>query len=158
MNSENYVKPIAVAVIEPDNVDTETGMMLFSHGWGGNRFQHQDKMEYTADRFNLICLSAEYRQSGYDFNPVTGKGSYVPYDASFHQVFDTLNALRHMLDLRPKTNRRRLFHYGGSQGGHIALLSAIYAPQTFAFIYASCPVTHLGREQQEWAGRTFQCR
>ena len=154
-NSVNYTKPITVLVLEPDRITPETGVMLFTHGWGGNRFQHEDKMRASADAFNLVCLSVEFRQSGYDFNPVTGRGADMPYDASFYQVFDVLNGLRYMLDLRPTLNRRRLFHYGGSQGGHIALLSTLYAPHTFAFIYASCPATYLDSEIRLWPGRSF---
>jgi dipeptidyl aminopeptidase/acylaminoacyl peptidase len=59
------------------------------------------------------------------------------------------------VDLYPQVDRSRLFHYGGSQGGHIALLSAAYAPGTFAWVYAASPVTHLAPQMQEWAGRTF---
>lgn len=155
VNSENYTKPITVLVVEPETLTPETGAMLFTHGWGGSRFQHEDKMLYAAEPYNLVCISVEYRQSGFDFNPVTGLGSYLPYDASFYQVFDVLNGLRTLLDLRPNLNRKRLFHYGGSQGGHIALLTALYVPRTFAFIYASCPLTHLDTEIRLWPGRSF---
>jgi dienelactone hydrolase len=130
--------------------------MLFTHGWGGNRFQHQDKMEYSVELFNLVCVSVEYRQSGYDFDSVKGQGSYRPYDGSFMQVFDVLNGLRKVLELYPAVNRKRLFHYGGSQGGHITLLSSIFAPNTFAFVYASCPLTRLTEPLVEWTGRCFE--
>ena len=112
-------------------------------------------MEYACDRHNLICISAEYRQSGYDFDPIGGSGSLVPYDTSFYQVFDVLGALRSVLTLYPAVNRRRIYHYGGSQGGHIALLSAIFAPGTFAFVYASCPMTHVDDDREQEAGRSF---
>jgi len=52
-------------------------------------------------------------------------------------------------------NRQRLFHYGGSQGGHLALLSAIYAPNTFAFVYAASPLTHLVQDMIIESGRSF---
>lgn len=155
LNTDSYTKPIRALVITPDNLTPNTGAMLFTHGWGGNRFQHQDKMEATADKYDLVCVSTEYRQSGYEHNPVTGLGATRPYDASLYQTLDTLNALRTVLDTTPGLNRNRLFHYGGSQGGHIALLSTIFAPATFAFVYASCPVTHLEPKMQEWAGRLW---
>ncbi len=155
VNSENYSKPITMFVISPDNIDSQTGAMLFTHGWGGNRFQHRDKMEYTADEFNLVCISVEYRMSGYDFNPVTGLGAQVPYDGSFYQVFDVLNGLRFVLTLIRKINRNRLFHYGGSQGGNIALLSSIFAPNTFGFIYASCAISYFDEVHKQWSGREF---
>lgn len=155
INSESYSKPITVLVITPDNINSETGAMLFTHGWGGNRFQHQDKMEYTVDEFNLVCISVEYRMSGYDFNPVTGLGAYRPYDGSFMQTFDVLNGLRFVLALIPQINRKRIFHYGGSQGGCISLLSSIFAPDTFAFIYASSAISYFDDVHKEWTGREF---
>jgi len=99
LNTEFYSKCIAALIVAPDKISFSKGAMLFTHGWGGNRFQHQDKMDYTADKFDLICISTEYRQSGYDFDPIRGAGSYVPYDASFYQVVDCLSALRYVLDM-----------------------------------------------------------
>ena len=34
-NSEYYAKRLTALVIEPDTLGPETGVMLFSHGWGG---------------------------------------------------------------------------------------------------------------------------
>ena len=154
-NSETYPKMITALIISPDKINPDTGAMLFTHGWGGSRFQHQDKMEYTTELFNLVCISVEYRQSGYDFDPVKGAGAYLPYDASFYQVTDVLNGLREVLALHPELDRSRLFHYGGSQGGHIALLSSIFAPDTFAFVYTSSALVKLTDDIQPWAGRAF---
>ncbi len=155
LNSVSYAKTLHGLVLTPDQIRPGTGAMLFSHGWGGSRYQHEDKMEAAAEAFDLVCLAVEYRQSGYDFDPVTGSGWQVPYDASFMQVFDVLNGLRRILALYPAVDRQRLFHWGGSQGGHLALLGACYAPQTFAWVYATSPVSHLGAAMQEWAGRAF---
>jgi predicted esterase len=110
-------------------------------------------MEYTVDKFNLVCVSTEYRQIGYDFNPVTGRGSSMPYDISFLQTFDVLNALRETLRFYPKISRKRLMHYGVSQGGHICLQSLIFAPNTFAFGYASSPFVRITDRKLKWAGR-----
>lgn len=150
VNCEAYAKPIRALVMEPDSPGAATGAMLFTHGWGGNRFQYQDTMAFTCDEFDLVCVSVEYRGSGYEADPVKGNGWVLPYDAGFYQVFDVLNGLRAVLDIHSGLNRKRLFHYGGSQGGHICLLSAIFAPQTFAFIYAASPITRL--DLPRWAG------
>jgi len=74
---------------------------------------------------------------------------------SFLQVFDVLNGLRFFLQIREGINRKRIFHYGASQGGHICLLSSIFTPDTFAFIYASSPIVRLTSTYIEWAGREF---
>lgn len=155
LNSEAYSKPIRVLVMAPDRIGADTGAMLFTHGWGGNRFQYERAMVYTVERFDLVCVSVEYRQSGFDFDAATGRGALRPYDASHYQVADVLNGLRVALKREPGVNRRRLFSYGGSQGGHICLLNAIYAPNTFAFLYAACPLTHLDERFQVAAGRAF---
>ncbi|MFA5865516.1 MAG: prolyl oligopeptidase family serine peptidase [Phycisphaerae bacterium] len=152
-NSILNSKSITSLVLEPDSVGLGTGIMVFTHGWGSNRYQNLEKMEFTCERFNLICLSVEYRQSGYDFDPMTGMGADTPYDASFYQVFDVLNVLRSVLALHPEIDRHRLFHHGLSQGGHIALLSSVFAPNTFRFVYASCPITHLSPKIMQWVGR-----
>jgi len=151
-------KPICMLVIEPDEVGPRTGCMLFTHGWGGNRYQYEEMMAYAVDAFDLVAVSVEYRQSGYDFDPVRGEGADLPYDASFYQVFDVLNGLRRILSLRPGIDRSRIFHYGGSQGGHIALLGSIFAPNTFAFVYAACPITHMDLDGPLDPGRDFSER
>ncbi len=155
VNSLNYSKPIRALALLPQQIDSNCGFMLFTHGWGGNRFGHLEIMKKVAEEQRLICLSCEYRMSGYDFNEVSGSGSYIPYDASFLQVFDVLNMLREALLLFPQANQRRIFHYGGSQGGHIALLSAIFAPQTFNAIYSSSAITWLSPKKVSWTGRIF---
>lgn len=154
-NTEIYPKPITALVIEPDNIDLNTGSMLFTHGWGCNRFQHQDKMEYAADMFNLTCVSVEYRQSGYDFDQYKGSGALIPYDGSFYQTADVLCGFREVISRYPSLDRGRLFHYGGSQGGHIALLGSLIAPKTFAFVYSSCAPVKFTGIIQTWAGRYF---
>jgi predicted esterase len=158
VNSIHYTKNITAVVMIPDTVTGKTSFALFTHGWGGNRFQHIDKMEATCESENRICVSAEYRMSGYDFDPVTGWGAYIPYDAGFMQLFDVLNCLRYVYQLYPSCDRSRTVHYGGSQGGWMALLSAIYAPKTFAAIYASSPLTRLTVQEIGWAGRSFEDR
>ena len=139
--TKDYVKKITVLAVAPDKFDDRTGAMLFCHGWGGNRLQHLDKMKATADKYNLICISPEFRMSGFDYDSVGGNGWYKPYDLSFYQTFDALLALRFLLELHPNLNRRRIFAYGGSQGGHLVLLCGIYAPNTFAAIYSSSAMT-----------------
>jgi len=155
VNCPGCPKPITALVVEPDRIDKNTGAMLFTHGWGCNRFYDVDKIEYSCDRFNLVCVSVEYRDCGYEFNPATGAGYCRPYDTSFYQVFDVLNGLRTVLAIHRDLNRKRLFHYARSQGGHIALIGSMFAPKTFAFMYLSSPITHLDKNILTWPGREF---
>lgn len=155
VNTVHYSKPVTACVVVPQAVGRHTGVLLISHGWGGNRLDYLPTMEYAADAFDLVCLSVEFRGSGYDFDPVAGRGAVNPYDAGFLQVFDVLAGLRAVLDLFGGLDRGRIFHYGGSQGGHLALLSGVYAPSTFAALYATSAVVFIGPEQAGWAGRAF---
>ena len=157
-SSDNFKptpKEITALVIEPDNMNKGTGAMLFSHGWSCNRFMDQDVMEYAADAYNVVCVSAEFRQSGYDFNPRTGAGFSAPYDLSFYQTFDSAGALRHILSTKNNLNRKRIYAYGLSQGGHIALLLSIFAPDTFVFVNAVASLTRPTEWYQMLAGREF---
>jgi pimeloyl-ACP methyl ester carboxylesterase len=148
-------KPITALVCEPDVITPETGAMLFSHGWGGTRFNDLGKIGEACEPYNLVCIAVEFRQSGFDYDATRGSGWDCPYDLSFYQLFDVLNGLRTVLALRPGLNVQRLFHYGGSQGGHLALLGAIMAPSTFAAVYASCAATYVEAHFLAWAGRDF---
>ena len=154
-NTALSVKPITALVCEPDRIGPDTGAMLFTHGWGGNRYGDLGKIVEACEQYDLVCISVEFRQSGYDYDATRGSGWDCPYDLSFYQLFDVLNGLREVLRLRPELNMKRLFHYGGSQGGHIALLSAIVAPKTFAAVYSSCGATFVEPHFLEWAGREF---
>jgi len=154
-NTADCAKSITALVCEPDVIGPETGAMLFSHGWGGTRFNDLGKIGEACEPYNLVCIAVEFRQSGFDYDPRGGSGWDCPYDLSFYQLFDVLNGLREVLALRPGLDTRRLFHYGGSQGGHLALLGAIAAPRTFAAVYASCAATFIAPHFLTWAGRDF---
>ncbi len=155
VNVAGCPKPITALVIEPDRLTKNTGVMLFTHGWGCNRYYDVDKIEFTCERCNLVCVSVEYRDCGYEFNPATGSGYCRPYDTSFYQVFDVLNGLRTVLNTHPMVDRKRIFHYARSQGGHIAQIAAMFAPHTFAGLLLSSPITHLDANILTWPGRDF---
>ena len=153
-----YPKPIRALVVSPDAPDASTGAMLFCHGWGCNRFQHQDKMEVAAEQYNLVCVAPEYRMSGYDYDPLGGAGFFQPYDLSFRQTFDALQSLRMVLETNPALDRTRIFAYGASQGGHIVMLGSIFAPGLFASVMAGSSTCHVPEEDEHLfnlAGRTF---
>jgi dipeptidyl aminopeptidase/acylaminoacyl peptidase len=113
------------------------------------------KITEVCEPFDLVCVAVEFRHSGFDHDASRGTGWDCPYDLSFYQLFDVLNGLREVLALRPGINTRRLFHYGGSQGGHMALLGAVVAPRTFAAVYSSCGAAYVEPHFLGWAGREF---
>lgn len=160
ITSENYrhKQSITSLCMVPEKVDEDPGIMLFVHGWGGNRFQNQPMMEYVCDKYNLVCISPEYRQSGHAFDAQKGIGYSKPYDASFQQVFDSLNVLRFYIDIFGNIYRNRIYNMGQSQGGQIVLLCSIFAPNTFAFTNPYCPMTHLDEPKIALTGRDFSER
>ncbi len=126
----------------PDPVTPETGFLLVVHGLGNHRFQYAAMMADFSARFNLICVSPEYRDSGRDSG--RGKiGGRDPYDFSHLQVADALNCLRRVKLDFPRCDPSRTFAWGGSQGGHIVLLAAEFAPNTFALAINACGITDM---------------
>lgn len=145
-------KSLQVHVVQPPLTPT-TGLLHMAHGWGGNRFQYRTLQHDWAARYNLVCCATEFRQSGYDFDPQRGSGWEVPYDASFYQVLDCLNAMRTVLAVLPGLDRGRLYAFGGSQGGHLALLMAAWCPRTFALVGAASSVADIAPYAERWGGR-----
>lgn len=154
-NTVHYAKRITAWVVAPDQLTPDTGLLHCCHGWSGNRFQYTDLMRDFANRYNLLCVATEFRQSGYDCDPVTGLGSCIPYDASHIQVIDCLNAVRETLRVFPNLNRQRLLAFGGSQGGHITMLMAIFAPQTFAVAISGSGIAWIDQVRIDWARHDF---
>jgi predicted esterase len=154
-NSEHYAKRITVLVVCPETMDDEIGLMHFCHGWGNNRFQYAEMQREFAERYNVVGIATEFRQSGYDFDPTTGVGAYLPYDHSHMQVIDCLNAVRVTLEMYPNLNKDRILLYGGSQGAHISPLMTVFAPDTFALLIAACGISQVDALRQRWAGRHF---
>lgn len=148
-----FAKPIICRVVAPDVLDARTGAMLFLHGWGGNRFQYQDMMRDFVPRYNVVGIAPEYRQSGYDADPVAGHGTVIPYDFSHFQVIDSLGSLLTVLKAVPGLNKRRLHVFGGSQGSHIAGLCTVFAPNTFALTICACGICYPTPERFENSGR-----
>ncbi len=123
----------------PDEMNGETGFMLVVHGHGNNRFQYRNMMLDFCNRYNVICVSPEYRDSGRD-SGVGERGCREPYDGSHLQVVDTLNCLRKVhLDF-PDCDKLRTIAWGGSQGGLIVMLSTVFAPKTFGLTIECCGI------------------
>lgn len=140
-------RTIIAAIAEPPEVTASTGFLLIMHGYGNSRFQYAETMKRWALRYDCICVSPEYRHAGYDADPNTGKGATDDYDFSHLQLIDCLNAYRAARLKYPQADGGRRYVWGGSQGGHLALLISAFAPRTFALGVDACGVTHLWREQ-----------
>ena len=110
-------------------------------------------MRAFVPRYNLVGIAPEYRQSGYDADPVAGRGTVIPYDFSRFQVLDCLGSLLAVLRATPSIDRRRLHVFGGSQGGHISALCTVFAPNTFALTICACALFTPTDDRFERSGR-----
>jgi len=98
-------------------------------------------MKDFSNRYNVVCVSPEFRDSGFDASP-DGIGIKQPYDFSHLQVIDALSSLQTARLRKPKLNDERTFIWGGSQGGHIAVLATEFAPHTFALTIGACGIAY----------------
>ena len=113
-------REFTVYVRYPDKgVNANTGLMLVSHNWGGTWKYTAPWCDLLSNRFNLICLSVDYLQSG------EAKHDKVPYDHGLLQAMDCLRALytvQQELDSKKiKFNRRRIYAAGASGGGNVTI-------------------------------------
>ncbi|MCZ7648532.1 MAG: DUF2920 family protein [Planctomycetota bacterium] len=143
---------IDVLIAEPPAVTSETGFLLVLHGHGNARTQYKETMVRWAARYNLVCASPEYRGSGYDANPQTGKGTVEPYDFCHLQLLDALNAYRAARLKYPRADGRRAMVWGGSQGGMLAMLCAEFAPGTFALCVSASGAAYVRPERMPTLG------
>ena len=138
-------REFTVYVRYPDKgVNSNTGLMLLSHNWGGTWKYTAPWCDLLSNRFNLICLSVDYLQSG------EAKHDKVPYDHGLLQAMDCLRALyvvQQDLDSKKiKFNRRRIYASGASGGGNVSLMVNKLAPSTFACIIDLCGMPGLTDE------------
>ena len=117
-------------------IDGGTGLMLLSHNWGGTWKLTAPWCDLLSDRFNLICLSVNYLQSGETSH------REVPYDHGVLQAMDCLRALhevqRNLDAAKIPFNRRRIYAAGASGGGNVSLMVNKLAPATFGCVIDLC--------------------
>lgn len=117
-------------------INAKTGLMLLSHNWGGTWKLTAPWCDILSDRFNLICLSVNYLQSGETDH------KEVPYDHGLIQAMDCLRALhevqRNLDAAKIPFNRRRIYAAGASGGGNVSLMVNKLAPSTFGCVIDLC--------------------
>jgi predicted esterase len=126
--------------LAPERPGARTGFMLVAHGWGNSRFQYREMMLDFSERYNVVCVSPEFRDSGRD-SGLGERGAREPYDGGHLQVADALNCLRRAQTLFPGCDSSRTIAWGGSQGGQIVMLATEFAPATFSLTIESCGIT-----------------
>lgn len=127
-----------------NGINSNTGLMLVSHNWGGTWKYTAPWCDILSDRFNLICLSVNYLQSG------EAKHDKVPYDHGLLQAMDCLRALYEVINELERNkitcNLRRIYAAGASGGGNVSLMVNKLAPNTFGCIIDLCGMPGLTNE------------
>ncbi|MCG3147221.1 MAG: hypothetical protein PCFJNLEI_00659 [Verrucomicrobiae bacterium] len=126
-------------------INTNTGLMLALHNWGGYYAQpiYLAWCRAFANRYNVIAISVNYLQSA-------GDKPELPYDHGYLQAIDCLRALYHvqqqLAESQTEFNPRRCYSMGGSGGGNVTLMVNKFAPHTFACIVDICGMPGLTDE------------
>lgn len=110
----------------PDEINENTGLMTLIHGWGGEYHQYDSYANDWRNRYNVICLQVQYRDSGKE-----GIAWEKPYDFGKYQAIDVLRSIQYVRE-NYAINDERIIGWGGSGGGNIILQAAKMAPNTFA--------------------------
>ncbi len=126
---------IGVNLHFPDKMDAQTGLMTLIHGWGGNYHQYDSYADDWRNRYNVICLQVQYRDSG-----KRGVAWQEPYDFGKYQAIDVLCCIQYVRE-NYTINDERIVGWGGSGGGNISLQAAKMAPNTFALVIDCAGIT-----------------
>ncbi len=115
---------------ELKNVNSQTGLMLNLHNWGGTYHTGAANPQELADRYHVIVICVDYLQSG------NQREKMLPYDFGYLQSLDALRSLYFVYNgLTVKEiafASDRIYCTGGSGGGNITLMTNKLAPRTFA--------------------------
>jgi predicted esterase len=115
----------------PKTQNAATGLMVVLHGLGGDFHQYDTECESWVNDYNVFTVQINYRGTG---NPPPG------YDLGKYQAVDVLRVVKYVFD-QYGLNKKRIFLWGASAGGNVALHTAKMAPRTFALVAALSPIT-----------------
>lgn len=136
---------IGISATLPQNHSCKTGLLLMIHGMGSDWNEHDSITVQWANQFDLICIQVRDRHAG-------PRGLEIPIDLGKYQTIDCLRAVAWSME-RWQINRRRIYVWGGSGGGHMALMALVMAPNLFAGGVVCAPFTHPtfpGEIEGEW--------
>jgi lysophospholipase L1-like esterase/acetyl esterase/lipase len=129
-----------------ENVQTQTGIMLSLHNWGGEDCVGTADPRTLADQFNVVALCVNYLQSG-KRDSIDGP---EPYDCGYLQALDAIRAVwfvrSGLLAKNIPFASGRIYATGGSGGGNVSLLAGKFAPRTFACIVDLCGMKQLSAD------------
>ncbi len=115
----------------PDEINNGTGLMVLLHGWGGTYHQYDAYCEDWRNRYNVVTLQVNYRNSC-DGSPI--------YDFGKYQAIDVLRTMQYVRE-NYRINDERIIGWGGSGGGQVILQAAKMAPNTFSVVIECAGIT-----------------
>ena len=120
----------------PANGVSPVPLIVALHEWSHDRFSHEKHMPLCRDR-GWAMLVPEFRGSNLTSNPRARQacGSRLARQ-------DIIDAVAHVLARFP-VDPARVVLFGASGGGHMALLTAAFAPERWYHVDAWCPITDL---------------
>lgn len=129
-----------------ENVNSETGLMLTLHNWGGVDCVGTASPTVLARELNVIAICVNYLQSG-KADSIDGP---EPYDFGYLQALDALRSLwfvrSSLLERKTPFADDRVFCTGGSGGGNVTLMCNKLAPRTFACVIDLCGMKKLSND------------
>ena len=141
---------VRIRVVYPagklSNVDSNTGVMLTLHNWGGEECAGTADPVALADRLNTVAVCVNYLQSGRQ----AALEDPEPYDFGYLQALDALRALwfvyHNLQERRVPFDAGRLYCTGGSGGGNVTQMAVKLAPRTFACVIDMCGMKKLSHD------------
>ena len=123
---------LAIGIVTPDSMNSETGLIINLPGL--TTFDCNPSavaLDNWANTKNVVIATIAYRNLSFLFPADFGKIS----------IIDVLRGLNATLERYPQINTNRIYLYGGSGGGHLALQVYQVAPEIWAEVYAHAAIT-----------------
>jgi dipeptidyl aminopeptidase/acylaminoacyl peptidase len=120
----------------PEN-KTNVPLVVGLHTWSFDRFNQQNNMLPLCIERGWALLLPEFRGPNVNTNPRAAQAC-----ASTLARQDVIDAVNWTID-KYAVDRDSIFLFGGSGGGHMALMMAAYAPQLWRAVSSWCPITDL---------------
>ena len=123
-------------------------LLVGLHSWSFGRINQKDVLLPWAEKYNLHLLLPEFRGPNLTDNP--DKTLACGSEYAMQDIKDAIDWAIQEENADPD----HVFLYGGSGGGHMALMMAGFYPDCFAAIAAFVPITDL----EKWAGENAHYR
>ena len=132
----DYMNPAFTGKIDinihfPTSPNAQTGLMAVLHGLGTDFHSYDSECESWVNDYNVLTVQINFRNT---LEALPGN------DFAKYQAVDVLRVVQYMM-AHYTINKQRVFLWGASAGGFVALHTAMMAPHTFAMVAALSAIT-----------------